>query len=92
MADRRAQDWTPPGVFRALLWWPPVAFLLAAAFPGAGLVPIIGSGLALALVGIAAATLPKLVHRSESVTAAEPIDRPAPEPVDVLPVPERRAA
>ena len=46
-------DWAPRGAMRGLLWWPPVAFLLAVAVPAAGLVWIVVSGVALAATGTA---------------------------------------
>ncbi|GAY08134.1 hypothetical protein TOK_0972 [Pseudonocardia sp. N23] len=57
-------------MLRAMLWWPPVAFVIAIAVPGAGLLPIAVAGLALALIGIATAAVSRRRRPAEDVTPA----------------------
>jgi hypothetical protein len=46
------RDWTRRGAGRALLYWPLVAFILAAAFPALAVPLVLGSGLALLALGL----------------------------------------
>ncbi|OLM17553.1 MULTISPECIES: hypothetical protein [unclassified Pseudonocardia] len=46
------RDWTRRGAGRALLYWPLVAFILAAAFPALAVPLVVGSGLALLALGL----------------------------------------
>ncbi|GAA1865218.1 hypothetical protein GCM10009836_51950 [Pseudonocardia ailaonensis] len=46
-------DWTRHGPGRCLLWWPLSSFVLMAAFPDAGILPIVLSGAGLAVLGVA---------------------------------------
>ena len=73
-----------------MLWWPPVAFVIAIAVPGAGLVPIVVSGLVLAAIGLGTAALSRR-RRGADGPVATALD--ASEAV-VAPVamPQRRAA
>lgn len=50
MAPHR--DWTRRGAGRALLYWPLVAFLLAAAFPAIAVPLVVGSGFGLLTIGM----------------------------------------
>lgn len=45
------RDWTRRGAGRALLYWPLVAFILAAAFPALAVPLVVGSGLTLLTLG-----------------------------------------
>jgi hypothetical protein len=45
-------DWTVPAPLRALLWWPPVAFVLALLDPTAAAWRIAVAGAALAVLGV----------------------------------------
>lgn len=53
------RDWTRRGAGRALLYWPLVAFLLAAAFPALAVPLVLGSGLALLMLGVVGGMLGK---------------------------------
>lgn len=64
------REWSLRGPARALLWWPPIAFLLLAAVPGAGPELIALSGVGLAAVG----TLAWVVGRWLPRPAATPTD------------------
>jgi hypothetical protein len=92
MADR-GQDWSPPGVMRAMLWWPPVAFVIAVALPGAGLAPIAAAGLVLAVIGLGAAAVSRR-RRAPAVEAPTTLGTPtAPDAVaGHVAMPQRRAA
>lgn len=46
------RDWTRRGAGRALLYWPLVAFLLAAAFPALAIPLVVGSGVGLLAIGM----------------------------------------
>jgi hypothetical protein len=46
------RDWTRRGAGRALLYWPLVAFILAAAFPALAVPLVVGSGFALLALGL----------------------------------------
>jgi hypothetical protein len=68
-------DWTVPAPLRALLWWPPIAFVLVMLDPTAAVGTIAVAGAALAVLGVAGsalgATLRRRLHaRSEDATPA----------------------
>jgi len=44
-------DWTVPAPFRALLWWPGIAFVLVLIAPDAAVGSIAAAGLALVTLG-----------------------------------------
>ena len=46
-------DWTVPAPLRALLWWPPLAFVLVLLEPTAAAGTIAVTGAALAVLGVA---------------------------------------
>ena len=56
-------DWTVPAPLRALLWWPPVAFLVLLLDPTAAAGTIAVVGAALAVLGVLGATVGSLVAR-----------------------------
>lgn len=57
-------DWTVPAPLRALLWWPPLAFLLVLLEPAAGALSIAAAGAALAVLGAVGTTVGRLIaHR-----------------------------
>jgi|SRR3954451_23385186 predicted ATPase len=56
-------DWTRHGAGRSLLWWPLSAFVLIAVFPDAGILPIVLSGAALALVGATGTVAARVLRR-----------------------------
>lgn len=71
------RDWTRRGAGRALLYWPLTSFLLAAAFPALAVQLVLGSGLALLVLGTVAGMIGKrwrafklARHRAVAPTAA----------------------
>lgn len=83
-------DWTVPASLRALLWWPPVAFVVALLNPSAAAVTIAVAGAALAVLGALGTTVGRRV-------AARHLGRDAPlttgaEPAFVPLAPEQQAA
>jgi hypothetical protein len=56
-------DWTVPAPLRALLWWPPLAFLLVLLEPTAAAVSIAATGGALAVLGAVGTTVGHLITR-----------------------------
>jgi len=62
-------DWTVPAPLRALLWWPPLAFLLVLLAPEAAAGTIALAGAALAVLGVAGATLGRRLTRRRGTTA-----------------------
>jgi hypothetical protein len=62
-------DWTVPAPLRALLWWPPVAFVLVMVDPTAAAQTIALVGAALAVLGVVGAAVGgaiarRLAHRA----------------------------
>ena len=58
------QDWTVPAPLRALLWWPPLAFLVVLLEPTAAALTIAVTGAALAVLGAVGTTVGRLIaHR-----------------------------
>jgi hypothetical protein len=56
-------DWTVPAPLRALLWWPPLAFLLVLLEPTAAAVSIAATGAALAVLGAVGTTVGHAIAR-----------------------------
>jgi hypothetical protein len=56
-------DWTRHGPGRSLLWWPLSSFVLMAVFPDAGILPIVLSGAALALLGATGTVAARVLRR-----------------------------
>ncbi|GAA4677439.1 hypothetical protein GCM10023215_07640 [Pseudonocardia yuanmonensis] len=56
-------DWTRHGAGRSLLWWPLSSFVLIAVFPDAGILPIVLSGAALALIGATGTVAARVLRR-----------------------------
>ena len=78
-------DWTVPAPLRALLWWPPLAFLLVLLEPTAGALSIAATGAVLAVVGAVGTTIARMIarHRAAPGGGLEPpavviADRPVP--------------
>lgn len=91
-------DWTVPAPLRALLWWPPVAFVLVMLDPTAAPVTIAAAGAALAVLGVVgaaagAAIARRMADRDAGEQGAVPtlVMAAAPDPVGSLGA-ERRAA
>jgi hypothetical protein len=56
-------DWTVPAPLRALLWWPPVAFIVALLDPTAAAGTIATAGAVLAVLGVLGATVGSVIAR-----------------------------
>ena len=68
-------DWTVPAPLRALLWWPPIAFVLVMLDPTAAVGTIAVAGAALAVLGVAGSALGATLRRrlqTRSGDAARP--------------------
>ncbi|WP_281689908.1 hypothetical protein [Pseudonocardia thermophila] len=72
---RDAREWTVPGSFRALLWWPPVSLMIGIVAPDAAVVAIIVAGFVLALTGVLVHALGARLRRRPAASAPRP--RPA---------------
>ncbi len=73
-----ARDWSVPAPLRALLWWPPIALVLAVLDPSAAAGTIALTGGGLALLGLVGAALGGAVSRRLDTgdgTNAEPAAR-----------------
>jgi hypothetical protein len=66
-------DWSVPAPLRALLWWPPVAFLVALLDPGAAAGTIAVVGAALAVLGVLGATVGSVITRRTARRRPEPV-------------------
>jgi hypothetical protein len=77
-------DWTVPAPLRALLWWPPVAFVLAMIDPSAAPATIAAAGAALAVFGVVGAAVGGAVARR---LAARRADAAPMAPPPALPLP-----
>jgi len=62
-------DWTVPAPLRALLWWPPLAFLLVLLEPTAAAGTIAVTGAALAVLGVAGAAVGRAITRRRGPSA-----------------------
>ena len=71
-------DWTVPAPLRSLLWWPPVAFVVAMFDPSAAAGTIAVTGAALAVLGVLVSTVGGALARRlrGDVEAAEPAAAP----------------
>jgi membrane protein implicated in regulation of membrane protease activity len=82
------RDWTVPAPLRALLWWPPVAFLVALVDPSAAAGTIAATGAVLAVLGVVGSAVGRRFARRLG-TQEEPVVTALAEP---LPAAEQRAA
>ena len=73
-------DWTVPAPLRALLWWPPVAFVVAMVDPSAAAGTIAAAGAVLAVLGVVVSAVGRAVARrlaaDQEVVPAEPVATP----------------
>lgn len=67
-------DWNVPAPLRALLWWPPVAFVVAMLDPSAAAGTIAATGAVLVVLGVLASTVGGAIARR---TAGRLADTPA---------------
>ena len=63
-------DWTVPAPLRALLWWPPVAFVLVMLDPSAAAGKVAVAGAALAVFGVLGAALGRAIARRMAQTGS----------------------
>ena len=90
-------EWTVPAPLRALLWWPPLAFLLVLLEPTAAALSIAATGAALAVLGAVGTTVSRMIARRRTAPGdglAPPAiaDRPVPMAVEGAPAGLRRFA
>ena len=72
-------DWNVPAPLRALLWWPPVALIVAMVAPSAAPWTIAAAGAALAVLGVVGSMVGALIARRLADPQAEETDvAPAP--------------
>jgi hypothetical protein len=64
-------NWTVPAPLRALLWWPPVAFVLVVLHPSAAVGTIAVAGAALAVLGVVGAAVGGMITRRLAARAAD---------------------
>jgi hypothetical protein len=64
-------DWTVPAPLRALLWWPPIAFVLVLLEPTAAALTIAAAGAALAVLGAVGTSVGQAISRRRA--AREPV-------------------
>jgi hypothetical protein len=62
-------NWTVPAPLRALLWWPPLAFLLVLVEPTAAAGTIALTGAALAVLGVVGSAVGRALTRRRGATA-----------------------
>ena len=68
-------NWTVPAPLRALLWWPPLAFVLVLLEPTAAATTIAGTGAALAVLGVVGTSVGQAISRRRARRRG---DEPAP--------------
>jgi hypothetical protein len=68
-------NWTVPAPLRALLWWPPVAFVLVLLEPTAAATTIAATGAALAVLGVLGTSVGQAISRRRARRRG---DEPAP--------------
>ena len=68
-------NWTVPAPLRALLWWPPVAFVLVLLEPTAAATTIAATGAALAVLGVVGTSVGQAISRRRALRRG---DEPAP--------------
>jgi len=68
-------NWTVPAPLRALLWWPPVAFVLVLLEPTAAATTIPATGAALAVLGVVGTSVGQAISRRRARRRG---DEPAP--------------
>jgi hypothetical protein len=72
------RDWNVPTPLRALLWWPPVAFVLVMLDPSASAGTIAAAGAVLAVLGVVGSTVTAAVARR--LRSTREVDEPAAAP------------
>ena len=82
-------DWTVPASLRALLWWPPVALVVAVLEPTAAAGTIAAAGAVRAALGVLFASVGRAIARRHGDATASVTALSAPDASAVL---ERQAA
>jgi hypothetical protein len=86
-------NWTVPAPLRALLWWPPLAFVLVLLEPTAAATTIAATGAALAVLGVVGTSVGQAISRRRALrrggepapptlTVAAPVDSAVSLPVE----------
>ena len=86
-------NWTVPAPFRALLWWPPLAFVLVLLEPTAAAATIAATGAVLAALGAVGTSVGQAISRrralrrgdelgATTLTVAASVDRAVALPVE----------
>jgi hypothetical protein len=65
-------DWSVPAPLRTLLWWPPVAFVVAMLDPSAAAGTIAATGAVLAVLGVLGAAVGRRLSRGSRGAASAP--------------------
>jgi membrane protein implicated in regulation of membrane protease activity len=81
-------EWTVPAPLRALLWWPPVAFVVAMVAPEAAAGTIALAGAALAVLGVLLSVVGRAVARRLVGSAEDP----SPAVPEIVPVAAEQTA
>ena len=68
-------NWTVPAPLRALLWWPPLAFVLVLLEPTAAATTIAATGAVLAVLGVVGTSVGQAISRRRARRRG---DEPAP--------------
>ena len=74
---RDPREWAFPDSLRALLWWPPISFMIGIVAPDAAVVAIIVAGFVLALAGVLVQTVGARLRRRPAAQlprASEPTE------------------
>lgn len=71
-------DWTVPAPLRALLWWPPVALVVAVVEPSAAEGTIAVAGAVLAVLGVLVSSVGRAVARRHADAPASVTALPGP--------------
>jgi hypothetical protein len=60
-------NWTVPAPLRALLWWPPLAFVLVLLEPTAAATTIAATGAVLAVLGVVGTSVGQAINRRRAL-------------------------
>jgi hypothetical protein len=74
-------DWNVPAPLRALLWWPPIAFVLVMLDPTAAAGTIAVAGAALAVLGVVGSAVGRTLRRRLADRQVAGVEAAAPIPV-----------
>ncbi|MGQ0576090.1 MAG: hypothetical protein ACT4RN_18050 [Pseudonocardia sp.] len=71
--DPEPRPWTLPAPIRALVWWPPIALLLATVAPAAAPWAIALAGAVLTLLGVLGGVVARRAEPAAAVAAITPV-------------------